>query len=127
MRDGREESRITVGGVGQLESLGKPHDSECAQFENISEHGARLLSRRPWQSGDRLLISSRFPPFSSTAANVVYCEALRDGLYAIGCRSTKGGILRLLKQREASRPEDTQVSEYSADSMNFGKPVYSMF
>jgi len=125
MRDGLGESRIPVGSLGQLELLEKSRDSECAQFENISDHGARLLSRRPWQSGDRLLITFRCPPFCSTAANVVYCQPLRDGLYAIGCRSTNGGILRLLEKRAAFRFKGTQATQHSADSLDFAHPVHS--
>ena len=120
MRDGRGESRIAVGSLGQLELLGNPRDSECARFENISEHGARLLSRRSWQSGDRLLITSRCHPFCSTVANVVYCQSLRDGLYAIGCRSANGDILRLLELGAALSPKNTQATERTADSMDFG-------
>ena len=126
MRDGREEFRNAVGSLGQLVLLGKPRDTECVQFENISEHGARMLSRRPWQSGDRLLITSRFPPFCSTPADVVYCQTLRDGLYAIGCRSTEGGIIRLLPQRTTFCLKDTQVNEHSAASPDFGNPAYSI-
>jgi hypothetical protein len=125
MRDGRGESRIPVGSLGQLELLGNPRDSECAQFQNISDHGARLVSRRPWQSGDHLLITFRCLPFCSTAANVVYCQPLRDGLYAIGCRSTNGGILRLLEKRVAFRFKGTQAAEHSADSLDFAHTVHS--
>jgi len=125
MRDGRGESRIAVGSLGQLELLGKPRDSECAWFENISEHGARVLSRRLWQSGDRLLISSRCPPFCSATANVIYCQYLRDGLYAIGCRFANGGILRLLEQRAAFRLKGTQAAGHLSDSLGFADPVHS--
>ncbi len=125
MRHGRGEFRIAVGSLGQLELFGKPSDSECARFENISSHGARLLSRRPWQAGDRLLITSRYPPFCSAAANVVYCQTLRDGLYAIGCKSTNGGILQLLEQQPIFCHKDTQATEPSADSLDFAHPVHS--
>ena len=126
MRDGREEFRMAVGSLGQLELLDKPRDSECAQFENISEHGVRVFSRRSWQSGDRLLITSRIPPFCCIAAKVVYCETLRDGLYAIGCRSTEGGVIRLFEQRPSLCLKDTQASEHSAASLDFSNPAYSI-
>jgi len=119
MRDGRGESRITVESLGQLELLDNPRDSECARFENVSDHGARVVSRRPWQSGDRLLLTSRWPPFCSTVANVVYCQPLLDGLYAIGCRSGSGGILRLLEKRMAFRLKATQATRHSAESLDF--------
>jgi len=125
MKNGRGESRIAVGSLGQLELLGYPRDSECARFENISEHGARMVSRRPWQFGDRLLITSRCPPFCSTTASVIYCQPLRGGLYAIGCRSINGGILRLLEQRATFRLQDTRATKHSADLQDFAYTGHS--
>ena len=114
MRIARTEDRTQVGGLGQLELLGKPRDSECAWIENVSDHGARVISRRRWRAGERLLITSRFPPFHSTAASVVYCQTLLEGLYAIGCESTMGGILTLLERTADSNPTDAPVLENSA-------------
>ena len=114
MRSGRLERRTLVGSVGQIALLGNPRDSECAWIENISDRGARVISRRPWRFGERMLISSKCPPFCSTAARVVYCQTLLDGLYAIGCESTNGGVLQLLGQKPGSKFRDTGVS---------GKPV----
>ena len=114
MRSARMEDRAQTGGLGQLELLNNPHDSECAWIENVSDHGARVISRRRWRSGDYLLVSSRFPPFHSTAAVVVYCQTLMAGLYAIGCESINGGVLQLLEKRAASQPTDTRVLESSA-------------
>jgi len=39
MRIARLEDRTQVGGLGQLELLGKARDSECAWIENVSDHG----------------------------------------------------------------------------------------
>jgi hypothetical protein len=115
MRIARLEDRTQVGGLGQLELLGKPRDSECAWIENVSDHGARVISRRRWRAGERLLITSRFPPFHSTPASVVYCQTLLEGLYAIGCESTMGGILQLLERTaEDSNPTDAPALENSA-------------
>ncbi|HXH67012.1 MAG TPA: hypothetical protein VNI81_07410 [Candidatus Limnocylindrales bacterium] len=103
MRTGRGETRILVANLGLLELLGKPRDSERAWIENISDHGARLIARRAWRAGERLLISSRCPPFRSTAASVVYCQSIPGGLYAVGCESTSGGLTQLLDLRVASK------------------------
>jgi hypothetical protein len=109
MRTARIEDRTQVGSPGQLELLGKPRDSECAWIENISDHGARVISRRRWRSGERMLLTSRFSPFRSTVASVVYCQTLLPGLYAIGCESIKGGLLQLLERR--AHPEPTAIRE----------------
>lgn len=123
MRSGRMEDRTQLGGLGQLELVGKPHDSECAWIENISDHGARVISRRRWKSGEHLLISSRFPPFRSAVASVVYCQTLLAGLYAIGCESTLGGVLQLLQKKADSQPTGTRVLESSAACQGLPDPL----
>jgi hypothetical protein len=97
MSSGRLEDRTPIGSLGQLEIVGNPRDSECAWIENISVHGARVISRRRWRFGDRLLITSRCPPFRSTIATVMYCETLMEGLYAIGCETPEGGVIQMLE------------------------------
>ena len=125
MGSGRMEQRTLVGTLGQLELLEKPRDSECAWIENISDHGARVISRRPWRSGERLLITSRYPPFRSAAANVVYCQTLLDGLYALGCESTIGGLLQLLEQKARSRTSDPRALENPVIAPNTSGPVHA--
>jgi hypothetical protein len=117
MSSGRGESRILVASLGLLELLGKPRDSERAWIENISNHGARLISRRPWRSGERLLISSRCPPFQATSASVIYCQSLPGGLYAIGCESAGGGLLQLLDPRAASKAKGSVLSDKGVSHM----------
>jgi len=123
MRSARMEDRTRVGGLGQLELVGRPRDSECAWIENISDHGARVISRRRWRAGENMLITSRFPPFRSTVASVVYCQTLLTGLYAIGCESTFGGILQLLERTADSKPTDSRVLESSAPCEGFPDPA----
>lgn len=125
MNSGRVETRTSQGSVGQLERVGKPHDSECAWIENFSDHGARVISRRRWRSGDRLLITSRCPPFRSSTARVVYCQELLDGLYAIGCESPGGGILQMLGSWTPSRVGDTRTPETPTGRSNQGYPVHT--
>jgi len=123
MTSPRMEARTQIGGLGQLELLGKPRDSECAWIENISDHGARIISRRRWRSGEHLMITSRFPPFRSTVARVVYCQTLLAGLYAIGCESSMGGVLQLLEKREDSKPTDARLLESLAVCEGFPEPA----
>jgi hypothetical protein len=123
MRSARMEDRTQVGGLGQLGLLGKPRDSECGWIENVSDHGARVISMHRWRSGERLLITSRFPPFHSTVASVVYCQTLLEGLYAIGCESTMGGVLQLLEKKADSKPTDDWVLESSVACGGLPNPV----
>jgi hypothetical protein len=114
MRRARMEDRTQAGGPGQLKILGKPHDWEVAWIENISDHGVRVISRSRWRSGERMLITSRFPPFYSTAASVVYCQTLLAGLYAIGCEYVDASVLQLPERNADSEPTDTRPLESSA-------------
>ncbi len=125
MRAARIEDRTQVGSLGQLELLGKPRDSECAWIENISDHGARVISRRRWRSGEHMLITSRFPPFRSTVASVVYCETLLAGLYAIGCESIHGGLSQLLGSRAEAKAEETQTFERAVACESLSAPAKS--
>jgi hypothetical protein len=106
MRNGRMEDRTYVGSLGQLALPDKPEDPEYGWIENISEHGARVVSRHRLRSGECVIITSRHPPFRSAVASVVYCQTLLAGLYAIGFESMKGGVLQLLEKRVGSEPTD---------------------
>jgi hypothetical protein len=121
----RTERRILVGTLGQLEVQEKPHDSECAWIENISDRGARVISRRPWRSGERLVISSRYPPFRSASAGVVYCQTLLDGLYAIGCEASAGGVLQLFEQMDRSSDRDPQTLENPVAAPDRSGPLHA--
>lgn len=125
MTSGRLENRTPIGSLGQLEIVGKPRDSECAWIENVSDHGVRVISRRRWRFGDRLLITSRCPPFSSTIASVIYCETLMEGLYAIGCETPEGGVLRMLEHREASRAGNSRNRGNSVARPNHTNSVHA--
>jgi hypothetical protein len=117
------EDRTQAGGLGQLEILGKPRDSECAWIENISDRGARVITRRRWRSGERMLITSRFPPVHSTVASVVYCQTLLAGLYAIGCEYVDASVLQLLDRNTDSEPMDTRPLESFAAFQGLAGPV----
>lgn len=123
MRRARMEDRTQAGGLGQLEFLSKPRDSEYVWIENISDHGARVITRHRWRSGEYMLITSRFLPFRSTVASVVYCQALLAGLYAIGCESINGGVLQLLARNADSEPTDTRPGESFASFQGLAGPA----
>jgi len=57
---------------------------ERTYTDNISPHGARIYSVRPWERGDAVRVTPRneYP----TYGEVVYCQALEDGRFAIGVR-----------------------------------------
>jgi hypothetical protein len=51
--------------------------------ENVSTHGVRIVSSRPWRPDDRLNLRA-FPGDFRARARVVYCKPVGRGEYAIG-------------------------------------------
>jgi hypothetical protein len=57
--------------------------SESTFTENVSARGARVVSVRRWEQGERLTFASRTGEFRSPA-RVAYCEPLQGDGFAIG-------------------------------------------
>jgi hypothetical protein len=57
--------------------------TESTFTENVSAHGARVVSVRRWETDDRLTLVSRTGEFRSSA-RVAYCQALQGDGFAIG-------------------------------------------
>jgi hypothetical protein len=57
--------------------------TETTFTENVSPHGARVLSTRPWKINDRMVISTMTGSFRSTA-RVAYCTATGESNFAVG-------------------------------------------
>lgn len=55
---------------------------ECVT-ENVSTHGARVVSSKPWKRNERLNVHS-LPGDFRARARVVYCEPLGVNSFAIG-------------------------------------------
>jgi hypothetical protein len=82
---GRREGRAWAGRHGRLRSpQGVPMDNPV-MIENISSHGARLRTVRPWTPHESVDLADSAIGLLVTA-EVVYCEPLADGQYAIGVK-----------------------------------------
>src|SRR5277367_4207317 len=57
--------------------------TESTFTENVSARGARVVSTRRWELGERLTFASRTGDFRSSA-RVTYCEPLQGDGFAIG-------------------------------------------
>jgi hypothetical protein len=57
--------------------------SESTFTENVSAHGARVVSVRRWEQGEQLHFASRTGEFRSSA-RVAYCQPLQGDGFAIG-------------------------------------------
>jgi hypothetical protein len=77
-----------------LGSTADPLVIESASTENVSSHGLRVRTERPWNRDTVLIILSSESELWARA-RVVYCQALSDNTFAIG--------LELLAQTGASR------------------------
>jgi len=88
---GRDEKRINTVEPVYLSSLDDTSPVEIGFTENISRHGSRILTRRAWQPGHDIVITSRQGDFRSRA-RVVYCQHLTGNAMAIGLQlsSPKG-------------------------------------
>ncbi len=54
--DGRLEKRLTMSVPVYLASLGETRARERTVTENVSPHGARVISKRSWRSGEEALM-----------------------------------------------------------------------
>jgi PilZ domain len=79
----RLEERIPVAVRVDLCSLDLRHPTQEGLTENISAHGARVVSGSPWKQNDRLNLWC-MPGDFRARARVVYCERLGRRSFAIG-------------------------------------------
>lgn len=83
VRSGRLEKRIRLAVPVQISGVLEPAASERTTTENVCSVGIRVLTHRPRESNERLIISSMAGDLRSLA-RVVYCERLPNGSFAVG-------------------------------------------
>jgi PilZ domain-containing protein len=79
----RLENRIPLTVRVDLCSLDVRHPAREGLTENVSDHGARVVSSTPWKLDERLNVWS-LPGDFRARARVVYCETLGSSSFAIG-------------------------------------------
>ena len=79
------EKRLPIAIVVQLaHAQSQPLDgTELTYTDNVSAHGARVVSHRPWQTGEFVQVTS-IKDTTSLPGKVVYCRKLPDDRYCIG-------------------------------------------
>ena len=75
--DGRVEKRLPTSVPVYLASLEEPRSRERTLTENVSPHGARVISQRYWQSGEESLITPLMGEFPQVG-RVIYCLPAGD-------------------------------------------------
>jgi hypothetical protein len=77
--EGRSRTRVGV----LLSSLGKPVVFEITATENISTHGARIVTKSSWPAHEPVSLKSLQGDLRSQA-RIVYCETLHENKFAVG-------------------------------------------
>jgi hypothetical protein len=91
--EGRHEKRLPIAvvvcltGTKPLLRLGE----EKTYTENVSLHGARVISRHPWQPGDEAQVTP-LKYGTSARAKVVYCKRLSTDRYLVGLTFTQSPV-----------------------------------
>ena len=89
--DGRIEKRVPLEVRVYLGSNAQLLAAERAITVNVSPHGTRVVTRRPWRAEERPWLA----PVSSEFrlhAKVIYCQPLRNGYFCVGLRFEAGFI-----------------------------------
>jgi hypothetical protein len=83
--DGRMEKRIPIAIVVRLAQVqDQPaNDAEAAYTDNISAHGACVISNRPWKLGQVMEVTS-LKEQTALRGKVVRCQKQTDDRYAVG-------------------------------------------
>jgi len=79
----RVERRIPMEIPVLLDGHRRMPGTESTFTENVSARGARVVSTRRWELGERLTFVSRTGEFRSSA-RVAYCQPLQSDGFAIG-------------------------------------------
>jgi hypothetical protein len=82
-QDVRSEERISANEPVQVSSVDQPSVTESTRTQDISPHGARVITHQIWQPGSRLLIRSLRSDFWAEA-RVVYWRSFASSTFAIG-------------------------------------------
>src|ERR1700730_4496130 len=79
----RAENRILMEIPVLIDGHRQVPGSESTFTENVSARGARVVSVRRWDQGEKLIFASRTGDFRSSA-RVGYCQQLQGDGFAIG-------------------------------------------
>jgi PilZ domain-containing protein len=85
MQTGRVDRRMATQVAANLETLDEPSIRETVSIEDISAHGARVLTGRRWQPHERVIVSRVFDGFR-TMAEVIYCRSVDEKSCVIGLK-----------------------------------------
>lgn len=89
MQAGRVDRRIMMSAAARLETPDESVAAEVGWTEDLSVHGARIITKRHWSAHDRVIVTILTGCFRPAPAEVVYCQPLADARCAIGVKFDK--------------------------------------
>jgi hypothetical protein len=103
--DPRKERRTPAIEPVELQGVGAAKIMEATHTQNISPHGARVLTQRVWQPEDRLQVRGLQGDFQGEA-RVVYWRSFSSSRFAIGLQFlSQSGTWRRRKAAPAGKIE----------------------
>jgi len=91
---GRKEKRLPIAIVVQLAQVEdglSPRGLELTFTDNISAHGACVVSSRPWEPGELVDLTSLKDQIT-LCGKVMHCQKRNHNLYAIGVQFDKHAV-----------------------------------
>ncbi len=87
------EKRLPIAIVVRLAHVLDPprNGAEVTYTDNVSAHGARVVSNQPWQTGDVARVTC-LKDDSTILGKVMYCQKLVDNRYCIGLNFLERGV-----------------------------------
>jgi hypothetical protein len=89
LREKRKEGRMSAAVGVELDGLDEPLTHEMALTENVSGHGARVVTKKRWRPKGRVLVRLT-QGVAYSPAKIAYCDALSGDVFAIGLRFSSG-------------------------------------
>lgn len=80
---GRNEKRVPISVPVYLAALEEPRAREQTSTENVSPHGACVVSKRSWRPGEESLITPQMGELSQVG-RVIYCLAQTRDRFCLG-------------------------------------------
>jgi hypothetical protein len=90
-RSGRLAKRIQKSMPVEISTFQHPPKTERATTENVSSLGVRVLTDRPLEQNERLMIRPLLEG-QQNVARVVYCERLLGGRFGVGMQFLGAGV-----------------------------------